>query len=86
MRQFTYTVKSPAGLGTRLAGLLAKLGGNYPDTVITVTKDGETAKTSQPMRLIRMGIRQGDQVTVAADGSLQDRAIVTARAFFEERL
>lgn len=67
-------------------GLLAKLGGNYGDTVITVAKGGEAAKTTQLMGLVRMGIRRGDEVTVSAQGPLQDRAIAAARAFFEEHL
>lgn len=84
MRQFTYTVKSPAGLNARAVGLLSKLGRNYGDTVITVAKGEETAKTTQLMKLTLMGIRQGDEIVVSAEGPLQDRAIVAARAFFEE--
>ena len=86
MRQFVYIIKSSTGLNTRFVGLLSKLAKGYGDTVISVTKGGETAKTSQLMKLTCMGVKQGDQVVVSADGPSQDRAIVAARAFFEEHL
>ena len=86
MKQFTYTIKDELGIHARPAGLLAKLAKGYGDTVITVTKDGNTVKASQLMKLMGMGVKQGNEVTVAADGPAEDEAIAAMQKFFEENL
>ena len=86
MKQFTYTIKDELGIHARPAGLLAKLAKGYGETVITVTKDGNTVKASQLMKLMGMGIKQGNEVTVAADGPAEDEAIAAMQKFFEENL
>ena len=86
MKQFTYTIKDELGIHARPAGLLAKLAKGYGDTVITVTKDGNTVKASQLMKLMGMGVKQGNEIVVAADGPAEDEAIAAAQKFFEENL
>ena len=86
MKQFTYTIKDPLGIHARPAGLLAKAAKAYGDTTVTVTKDGNTVKASQLMKLMGMGIKQGNEVTVAADGPAEDEAIAAMQKFFEENL
>lgn len=86
MKQFAYTITNPSGIGTRSFGQLAKLAREYGDTVITITKGGDTVKTSQLMRLMGMGIHEGDEVTVSAEGPDENNAIFAARVFFENNL
>ena len=86
MKQFTYTIKDPLGIHARPAGLLAKAAKAYGDTTVTVTKDGNTVKASQLMKLMGMGIKQGNEVTVAADGPAEDEAIAAMQKFFEDNL
>ena len=86
MKQFTYTITDPLGIHARPAGLLAKLAKGYGDTVITVTKDGNTVKASQLMKLMGMGIKHGNEIVVAAEGPAEDDAIAAAQKFFEENL
>ena len=86
MKQFNYTITDPLGIHARPAGLLAKLAKGYGDTVITVTKDGNSVKASQLMKLMGMGIKQGNEITVAAEGPAEDEAIAAAQKFFEENL
>lgn len=86
MKQFDYTVKNSLGICTHSAGMLAKLVKGYSDTVVTVTKGGETAKTSQLMKLVTMGVKQGDALVITAEGPEESKAIVAVRAFFEEKL
>ena len=85
MKQFTYTITDPLGIHARPAGLLAKEAKKF-SSVCTVTKDGQTKKLTQLMLLMAMGIRQGDTVTVAAEGADEDAAIAALRVFFENRL
>ena len=86
MKQFTYTIKDELGVHARPAGMLAKLAKEYGETVVTVTKDGKTVKASQLMKLMGMGIKQGNEVVVAAEGPAEDEAIAAAQKFFEENL
>lgn len=86
MKQFEYTIKDPVGIHARPAGLLAKLAKEFGDTVVTVTKGENTAKASQLMKLMSLGVKCGDTVTVAAEGPAEDAAIEAIRKFVEETL
>lgn len=86
MKQFTYTITDPLGIHARPAGLLAKQAKAYGDTVITITKADQTVKASQLMKLMGLGIKKGEEVTVAAEGPAEEEAIAALKAFFEETL
>ena len=86
MKQFTYTINDPLGIHARPAGLLAKAAKAYGDTVVTVTKDGNTVKASQLMKLMGLGIKQGNEIVVAAEGPAEDEEIAAMQKFFEENL
>ena len=86
MKQFTYTIKDELGIHARPAGLLAKAAKAYGDTVITVTKGDNTVKASQLMKLMGMGVKQGNEITVSAEGPAEDEAIAAMQKFFEENL
>ena len=86
MQQFDYVINDPLGLHARPAGLLAKLAKPYADTVITVTKGDKTVKASQLMKLMSLAAKNGDQVTVAAEGPQEEEAIAALKAFFQENL
>lgn len=86
MKEFTYTITDPLGIHARPAGLLAKTAKAYGDTVVTVTKDGTTVKASQLMKLMGLGVKQGNEITVAADGPSEEAAIAAMEQFFKENL
>lgn len=86
MKQFDYTIKDPLGIHARPAGLLAKAAKGFGDTVVTVTKGEKTVKAIQLMKLMGLGIKTGETVTIAAEGPEEDAAIEAMRAFFEENL
>ena len=86
MKQFDYTINDPIGIHARPAGMLVKEAKTFADTVITVTKNGTTVKAAQLMMLMSLGVKQGDEVTVAADGANEDAAIAALKAFFEANL
>jgi phosphocarrier protein len=86
MKQFTYTITDPLGVHARPAGMLAKEAKSFADTTITITKDGNTVKASQVMKLMGLGIKQGAEITVAADGLAEDAAIAAMEKFLKENL
>ena len=86
MKNFEYTITDPLGIHARPAGLLAKTAKGFGDTTVTVTKDGNTVKASQLMKLMGMAIKHGEEITVAAEGPAEDEAIAAVQKFFEENL
>ena len=86
MKQFTYTIADPLGIHARPAGLLARVAKEYPDTEIVISKDGASAKATQLMKIMAMGVRQGDRVMVTAEGGSEEQAIRDMQKFFEENL
>ena len=50
------------------AGSLAKLARTYPDTVGTLEMGTRRADLANPMKVMTMGIRKGDKVTVSVEG------------------
>ena len=86
MKQFEYTINDPLGIHARPAGMLSKSAKAYTDTTVTVTKGGITVKASQLMKLMSLGVKQGDTVTVAAEGPNEDAAIEAMKAFFQANL
>ena len=86
MKQFDYTIKDPLGIHARPAGMFAKLAKGFGDTVVTITKDGNTVKASQLMKVMAMGIKSGHTITIGAEGPDEDKAIEEVRKFLEENL
>ena len=86
MKQFTYTITDPLGIHARPAGLLAKAAKAFADTAITVTKDGTTVKATQLMKLMSLTVKQGNEVTVAAEGPAEVEAIAAMEEFFKANL
>ncbi len=62
MKQFTYTVQDPLGIHARPAGMLAKASKAFADTTVSITKGEATAKVAQLMKLMSLGVKQGDTI------------------------
>lgn len=86
MQQFTTIISDPLGIHARPAGLLAKAAKAFSDTTVTIAKGDASAKVTQLMKLMSLGVRQGDQVTVSAEGPSETEAIAAIRQFFHENL
>lgn len=86
MKEFTYTIQDELGIHARPAGLLSKLAKSFPGTIVTVTKAGKSVKASQLMKLMNMGIKQGDEITVSVEGVAEEAAAETMEKFFKENL
>ena len=85
MKQFEYTIHDPLGIHARPAGMLVKEAKAFADTVVTITKNGTTVKATQLMKLMSLGVKKGDVVTVAADGADEDAAIIAISNFFQNK-
>lgn len=85
MKQFEYTIHDPLGIHARPAGLLAKEAKKFA-SVCTITKGEQTKKLTQLMMLMSMGVKQGDTVTIQAEGADEDAAIQALENFFRNNL
>ena len=85
MKTFEYTIKDELGIHARPAGLLVKEAKKY-ESECTITKDGKTKKLTQLMMLLSLGVKQGETVTVTAEGADEDAAIAGLKEFFEANL
>lgn len=86
MMKFEHTVKDPLGIHARPAGQIAKLAKGYADTAITIEKNGTVAKASQLMKLMGLGVKNGDTVTVAVEGGNEEAAFAAMKEFFDTNL
>ena len=87
MKEFNYTVNDPLGLHARPAGMLAKAAKAYPDTTITITKGAKTIKATQLMMIMGLAVKNGDEVTVKAEGTPpRMRPLPAMEKFFQDNL
>lgn len=86
MKEFNYTMTDPLGLHARPAARLARTAQVFDGTVITVEKEGRTVQATQLLRLMGLGLRQGDVVRVRAQGAQEASAIAAMEAFFRAQL
>ena len=86
MKQFTYIVTDPLGIHARPAGLLTKAAKSFPDTSVIISKDGEEARAGQVMKLMSLGVKQGDLIKVTVDGPAEEQAAEAIRKFLSDNL
>ena len=85
MKEFKYVVTDAQGIHARPAGLLVKEAKKF-ESECTITKDGKTKKLTQLMMLMSLGVKQGDIVTVTAEGADEEAAAAALKEFFENNL
>lgn len=86
MQQFTYTIQDPLGIHARPAGMLTNAAKPFADTIITITKGDKTVKMTQLMRLLSLGVKTGDTVTITAEGPAEEEALAAIQDLFEKHL
>jgi phosphotransferase system HPr (HPr) family protein len=68
MKSFTYTLQNEFPMLLGSAGHLAHLASSYPDTTGTLEMGTRRADLSSPLKVMAMGIRKCDQVTISVEG------------------
>lgn len=85
MKKFTYKITDALGIHARPAGVLAKEAKPFAST-ITIEAAGKSADVKRIMAVMALGIKQGVDVTVTADGADEADAISAMEKVFKENL
>ena len=76
-------IYDPVGIHARPAGLLVKEAKTFKSSIV-VAKGEKEAKATALMKLMGMGIKQGDEVTIKVDGEDEEAAAAAMEKFFKE--
>ena len=58
----------------------------WADSTVTLTKGDQTVKATQLMKLMNLGVKAGDEVTIGVEGGDEDAALAALEAFMKENL
>lgn len=82
MLEFKYVITDDVGIHARPAGLLVKTVKEM-NSPVTLTKNGKTVDAGKLMAIMSLGVKKGDEITVAADN---EEALKKMEEFFRENL
>ena len=85
MKQFTYTIKDENGIHARPAGLLAKEAQKFT-SVINLTANDRSVSIRKLLALMGMGVKQGDEIMITAEGADENEAIAKLESFMKKDL
>ncbi|NTV78538.1 MAG: HPr family phosphocarrier protein [Clostridiales bacterium] len=85
MKSFDYIITDEIGIHARPAGLLVKEAKPFT-SMITLTFGGKKVDVKKLMALMALGITQGSEITVTAEGDDEEEAIVKIEEFFKTNL
>ncbi len=85
MKEFTYTIKDPAGIHARPAGILVKQAMAFKSTA-TVTKGEKTGDLKRIFSVMALGAKQGDTLIVKIEGPDEEEAATKIEACLKEHL
>ncbi len=85
MKEFSYVIKDEIGIHARPAGLLAKEAKAF-SSKITIEANGKSADVTRLMAVMGLGVKNGAQVVVKAEGDDEDAAIAKMQEFMEANL
>jgi phosphocarrier protein len=85
MTEFSYTITDPVGIHARPAGLFIKKLEGFT-SIITVMRGGDICDGRRLLALMKMRVKQGDTITVKAEGEDEDAAAKAAMEFLSSNL
>ncbi|MGN1147611.1 MAG: HPr family phosphocarrier protein [Lachnospiraceae bacterium] len=85
MKTFQYIITDPEGIHARPAGELVKALKDFT-SAITITKDGKSADAKRIFGIMSLAAKQGQEITITADGEDEDTAIKAIEEFLKANL
>ncbi len=85
MKEFTYVITDEIGIHARPAGMLVKEAKAFTSK-ITLEANGKTADATKLMAVMSLGVKNGAEVVIKAEGDDEDAAIAKMEEFMKENL
>ena len=85
MKEFSYTIKDELGIHARPAGLLVKEAAKFSSDV-KLKKDDKEVDAKRIIGVMSLGTKQGETVTITANGDDEEQAITAIKEFMENNL
>ncbi|NMA82240.1 MAG: HPr family phosphocarrier protein [Epulopiscium sp.] len=82
MLKITETVNISGGLHARPANLLIKTAEKFTSSIL-ISKDSKEVDGKRLLGVLTLGARQGDQITIIADGPDEKEAIQALKKLFD---
>ncbi len=75
MAKFTAKITDPVGLHARPASITVSAASKF-DSEIKIEANGKSGNLKSIMNIMALGVKQGDEITITAEGSDADAAVV----------
>jgi phosphocarrier protein len=85
MKEYSYIITDPVGIHARPAGLLVKELARF-SSAITISRGEDSCDGKKLLALMKLRVKQGENIVVKADGTDEDAAIEAAKAFLTAAL
>ena len=85
MKEFTYVITDEIGIHARPAGMLVKEAKAFTSK-ITLEANGKSADATKLMAVMSLGVKNGAEVVIKAEGDDEDAAIAKMEEFMKENL
>lgn len=85
MKEFSYVIKDEIGIHARPAGMLVKEAKAF-SSKITIEANGKSAEATKLMAIMGLGVKNGAEVVIKAEGEDEDAAIAKMKEFMESNL
>lgn len=82
MKSITVSVHDKEGLHARPAGILNKAAKSF-QCAVTITKNGKTVDMKRIFAVMGLGVKCGEEITIACDGADEDAAIAKMAELLE---
>ena len=85
MKEFKYVITDPEGIHARPAGLLVKKAVSYASTIM-IGKGEKSADAKRIFGVMGLGVKNGEEIFMTAEGADEAEAIEGMEQFFKENL
>lgn len=85
MKEFKYVIKDTLGMHARPAGIFVKAASAYPCS-ITLELNGKSADAKRILNVMALCAKCGNEITLRADGEMEEEAIEGLKKVLEENL
>lgn len=85
MKEIKYVITDREGIHARPAGLLVKEANKYSSS-ITINKGSKSGDAKRIFAVMGLAAKQGEEITVTAEGSDEQEAITAIEGFLQANL